>query len=222
MRPLFLTFSNPREPYLTLAKELEKSIKRFDAGDFQLIKVNFPGKNADFFTVSACLLYSYIIKAINSRPIIVLDCDNELKKPLPNIFEADWDVAVCYRGRHCNENGRQDYNAGLVALNNKRPDIIRRFWVEWINKAELWGKPDFRFFPETLKIDGWKQSWFNKQSSLNQIMLPEEDSCKIISGQIYEVHGYKILPLEKRIYGAYPTDIEDACMVHYKGRAKRK
>lgn len=229
MKPLFLTFSNSKELYLTLAKKLGESIKKFDAGDFQSITVHPPGGNIDFFTTSACLVYSYIIKAITLRPLIVLDCDHELKKSLPSIFEADWDIAVNYRSPQSNENGRQDYNGGLVALNNKRPDVIRSFWVEWIDKAELWEKPDLSFFPETLKIEGWKQSWFSKQSSLNQIILPEgnqgvpeEDSYRVVPGEIYETHGYKILPLERRIYGARPDDSGDACIIHYKGKAKRR
>lgn len=228
MKPLFLTVSNLREPYLTLAKKLGESIEKLDAGDFQLIKVNFPGGNADFFTISTCLTYSYIIRAINMRPIIVLDGDNELKKPLPNIFKTDWDVAACYRYPQSNECGRNDYNGGLVALNNKRPDVIRKFFVEWINKAELWKKPDSMFSLEILRIDGWRQGWFSKQCSLNQIILPEcnqdmpeNDSYKIIPGQTYVSHGYRILPLERRIYGAAPQDSGDASIIHYKGKKKR-
>lgn len=228
MKPLFLTISNNREPYLTLAKKLGENIERLGAGDFQLIEVNFPGGNPDFFTVATCLTYSYIIKAINTRPIIVLDCDNELKKPLPNIFETDWDVAACYRYSQSDECGRNDYNGGLVALNNKRPDIIRKFWVEWINKAELWTKPDSVFFAETLRIDGWRPSWLAKQCSLNQIILPEcnqdmpeNDSYEIIPGQIYVSHGYKIMPLRRNLYGARPEKAEDAFIIHHKGKKKR-
>lgn len=228
MKPLFLVYSNDREPYSTLARRLEENIRKFGAGDFQLVKARPPGEDADFFTVSACLMYSYIIRMINRRPLIVLDCDNELKKPLPDdMFNGDWDVAACYRKRIILTNGRQDYNAGMVALNNKRPDIIRKFCVEWINRMELWEKPDIRMCAETLRVDGWRPSWYNKQSSLNQIILPEcnqgsleSDSYNIIPGQSYVSHGYKIMPLARNLYGARPGT-KNAFIIHYKGGKKR-
>ena len=221
MKPLFITFTNLREPYLSLAKNLGETIKRFDAGDFRHIKVYPLGDNRDFFTTSDCLVYSYIIKEINSRPLIILDCDNGLQRALPDIFEADWDIGACYRGPRRNHNGRQDYNGGLVALNNKRPDIIRKFWVEWINTGELWKKSDTRFWPETLEADGWRQSWYNKQSSLNQIIIPEDPDYRVVPGQSYVSHGYKIMPLKTELYGAKPG-IEDAFIIHRKGGGKRK
>lgn len=222
MKPLFLVHSNDREPYSILARKLGDSIKRFYAGDFQLVKVRPPGEDLDFFTVSACLLYSYIIKAINLRPVIALDCDNELVKPLSNFFESDWDIAACYRGKRKNENGRQDYNGGMVALNNKRPDVIRRFWIEWIDKSELWENPDHRFWPKTLWLDGWRPSWYNKQSALNLIMLPDDRDYKIAIGQPYVSHGYKILPLDPILYGAKPgKETEETFMRHYVGGEKR-
>lgn len=220
MKPLFITYTNLREPYLGLAKNLEKTIKRFDAGNFRLVKISLPGSNANFFTISACLLYSYIIKAINLGPLIILDCDNELRKPLPDFFESDWDVAVCYRGQRSNSMGRQDYNSGLVALNNKRPDVIRKFWVEWINRIELLEKT-FWFFPETLKADGWKPSWYSDQGALNQIILPEDSSYKVIHEHPYISHGYKIMPLKTELYGAKPGT-EDAFIIHHKGGEKRE
>ena len=229
MKPLFLTYSTPGEPYITLAGKLEEDIRRLDAGDFQLVKINPPGNNANFYTAVACLLYPYITGTINSQPIVVLDCDNGLEKSIDHLFRTDWDIAAVFRWAQLREFGRQDYCGGLVALNNKRPDIIRKFWIEWIYKTEFWEKIDSKEFPQTLKDDGWKPCWYSDQGSLNEIILPEdnqgrpeEDSYKIIPGQIYETHGYKILPLERRIYGARPNDSEDACIVHYKGGAKRR
>lgn len=227
MKPLFLTYSTPREPYITLAKKLEADIKSLDAGSFQLVKINPPGNNANFYTVTACLLFPHITRAINSRPLIVLDCDNGIEKPLVDLFEKDWDIAAVFRWPQLREFGRQDYCGGLIALNNKRPDVIRKFWIEWMYKTEFWEKIDSKEFPKTLKDDGWKPCWYSDQGSLNEIILPdgnqnepEEDSYEIVPGKIYETHGYRILPLERRIYGAKPSDSEDACVIHYKGKTK--
>lgn len=229
MKSLFLTYSTLSEPYLTLAKKLGEDIRKNNAGDFQLVKINHPGGSANFYTVVACLLYSYIIRAINLRPVIVLDCDHSLEKPADHLFEADWDIGVVFRFPQLKECGRQDYCGGLVALNNRRPNIIRKFWIEWINKTEFWEKIDSKEFPKALKNDGWKPCWYADQGSLNQIILPEcnqnkpeDDSYKITAGQIYEIHGYKILPLERRLYGAKISDSKDAYIIHYKGKTKRE
>ena len=127
----------------------------------------------------------------------------------------------CYRGPRRNSNGRQDYNGGLVALNNKRPDVVRKFWIDWINTGELWERVDNKFWPDTLKADGWKQSWYSKQSSLNQIIIPEDSDYRVVHGQSYVSHGYKIMPLKTELYGAKPG-IEDAFIIHRKGGGKRK
>jgi len=229
IKPLFLTYSNGKEPYITLANKLGEEIRDLDAGDFYHLEIKGPGGNVDFFAEANGLLYSYVSRAINSRPVIVLDCDNGLEKPVDSLFETDWDIAVAFRFAQIKEWGRQDYCSGLVALNNKRPAIIKKFWIEWTYKIAFWKQCDTKEFPQTLKDDGWLVSWYTDQSSLNQIILPEcnqgmpeDDSYKIIPGQVYEAHGYKILPLERRVYGAKPTDSEDACIIHYKGKGKRK
>jgi len=227
VKPLFLTYSNRKEPFLTLANKLGEEIEDANAGDFYHIQVEDPGNNMDFFAEVNGLLYSYITKAINSRPVIVVDCDNGLKSRINHLFETDWDVAAVFRFAQTKEWGRQDYCSGLVALNNRRPNVVKKFWIEWTYKTAFWKQCDTKEFPQTLKDDGWLVSWYADQSSLNQIILPddnqgdpEEDSYRIVPNQIYETHGYKILPLERRLYGAKPSDSEDAYIIHYKGKTK--
>lgn len=229
MKPLFLTYSNGKEPYVTLANKLGEEISNLDAGDFYHLEIKGPGNNVDFFAEANGLLYSYISKAINFQPVIVLDCDNGLKRPIDHLFNKDWDIAAAFRFAQIKEWGRQDYCSGLVALNNRRPAVIKKFWIEWTYKTAFWKQSNVKEFPQVLRDDGWLISWYTDQSSLNQIILPEgnqdipeKDSYEIIPGQIYETHGYKILPLERRIYGAKPIDSEDACVIHYKGKGKKK
>ena len=228
MKPLFLTYTNGKEPYLTLAHKLGEDIRTLDAGDFYHIQIKGSGYNTDFFVEANGLLYPYINRALSEqKPIVVLDCDNGLVKSIDALFEADFDVAAVFRYAQMQESGRQDYCSGLVALNNKRPDVIKKFWVEWIYRTAFYKKGSMEGFPQALKDDGWLELWFTDQGALNEILLPsgnqqepEEDDYKIVLGNIYEVHGYKILPLDRRIYGALPTDSEDACVIHYKGKAK--
>lgn len=227
MSPLFITYTNGKEPYVTFADKLKEEIYVLDAGDFYHLRVSGPGNNMDFFAEVNGLLYSLISKAITLRPIIVLDCDNGLTKPIGSLFKKDWDIAAVYRYPQRNEYGRQDYCSGFVALNNRNPALIKKFWIEWTYETLFWGQCDKDKFPQALKDDGWFPSWFSDQSSLNYIILPEgnqgeasEDFHKVIPGQAYETLNYKIMPLERRLYGAMPADSGDAYIIHYKGKSK--
>lgn len=62
MKPLFLTYSNGREPYLTLARKLGEDVSRLNVDAFCNVKINGPGHNLDFFVEAYGLLYPYIAK----------------------------------------------------------------------------------------------------------------------------------------------------------------
>jgi len=49
MKPLFLTYSNGQEPYLTLARKLGEDVSCLNGGEFCNVKINGPGHNLDFF-----------------------------------------------------------------------------------------------------------------------------------------------------------------------------
>jgi len=230
MKPLFLTYSNGKEPYLTLANKLGEDIKTLYAGDFYHLEVRGPGNNVDFFAEVNSLIYPYIARGLNEqKPIVILDCDNGLVKSIDALFEADFDIAAVFRYAQMQESGRQDYCSGLVALNNRRVAVVKRFWIEWIYRTAFYQRGSTKGFPRTLKNDGWLESWFTDQGALNEILLrdssqddPKHDHHEVIPGTIYQAHGYKILPLDRRIYGALPGDSKDACVIHYKGKAKNQ
>ena len=230
MKPLFLTYSTGKEPFLTLANKLEKDIKTLYAGDFYHLVVNGPVNNMDFFVEANGLLYPYITQALSEeKPVVVLDVDNGLVKSIDALFETDFDVAAVFRYPQMQETGRQDYNSGFVALNNRRPAVVKKFWVEWTYKTAFYKRGSAKAFPSTLKQYGWLESWFTDQGALNEMLLPSgnqrepgDDDYKIIPGNVYEVHGYKILPLDRRIYGALPGDSKDAHIIHYKGKSKNQ
>jgi len=228
MKPLFLTYSTGKEPFLTLANKLGEDIKTLYAGDFYHLQIKGPGNNMDFFVEANGLLYPHISQALREeKPVVILDVDNGLVKSIDSLFEKDFDVAAVFRYPQMQETGRQDYCSGLVALNNRRPAAVKKFWVEWTHRTAFYKQGSMKLFPSTLAKYGWLESWFTDQGALNEILLPsgnqqepEDDDYKIIPGNIYEVHGYKILPLDRRIYGALPGDAGDAHIIHYKGKGK--
>ncbi len=228
--PLFLTYSNGKEPYLTLAGKLGEEIKTLYAGDFYHLQIKGPGNNLDFFVEANGLLYPYISKALSEeKPVVVLDVDNGLVKSIDALFEADFDVAAVYRYPQMQETGRQDYCSGLVVLNNRSPAAVKKFWVDWTYRTAFYKGGLPTGFPSGLKEDGWLESWFTDQGALNQILLPpgnhgepQDDWEIIVPGIAYETHGYKVLPLERRVYGALPGDSQDAHVIHYKGKAKNQ
>lgn len=229
MKPLFLIYSNRAEPYLTMARELGEQVKNLGAGDLHHVIVDGPGNGMDFFAEANGLMYSHVSEAIKTRPIILTDCDAVLLKPLGHLFETDWDIAAAFRFAQRNGCGRQDYGSGFIALNNKRPALIKKFWFEWTYRIAFWQQCEERSSPQPLIDDGWLDSWFSDQSAFNQVILPEGnrgdpacDSYKIIPGIVYKAGDYRILPLERRIYAALPGDSKDACMIQYKGKAKVK
>lgn len=229
MKPLFLVYSNRAEPYSTMARELGKQIKNLDAGDFYHVFIEGPGNNMNFFAEANGLLYPHVSKAIMTRPVILTDCDVALIKPLDNLFETDWDIAAAFRWAQRRSSGRHDYGSGFIALNNRRPTVIKKFWIEWTYIIAFWRQCNEKPSPQALIDDGWLDSWFSDQGAFNQIILPEgnrgdpkEDSYKIAPGEIYETCDYKILPLERRIYAALVEDSNDAYMIQYKGKAKRR
>lgn len=230
MKPLFLTYSNGEEPYLTLARKLGEEVRTLYAGDFYHLEVKGLGNNVDFFVEANGLLYPYVARALaEGKPVVILDCDNGLVKSIDFLFEIDFDVAAVFRYPQMQETGRQDYCSGLVALNNRRIDAVKKFWFDWIYKTAFYKRGSPKAFPSSLKRDGWLESWFTDQGSLNEILLPDcnrgevvEDEYEVCPGEIYEAHGYKVLPLERRLYGALPGDSKDAYVIHYKGKAKNQ
>lgn len=230
MKPLFLTYSNGREPYLTLAHKLSEEVSRLNVGEFRHVRVDGPGNNLDFFVEANSLLYPHLSWALNAgRAVVVLDCDNGVVRGIEALFKADFDIGAVYRYAQLKETGRQDYCSGLIALNALRPALVKRFWIEWTHRIAFYKQCSTEGFPRALKEDGWLESWFSDQGALNQIILPGDnqgnpqvDPYEIVPGKIYTTRGYRILPLDRRLYGALPNDAGDAYIIHYKGKAKEQ
>jgi len=214
MKPLYLTYTNGVDPWYRMAKKLCMQIKALDAGAYFNLCLNEPGCRRSFLPEVFVRLYPKITQAIDSCPVIVLDADHELKKPIAEVFLENWDIAAVYRRLTITDYGRQDYNAGFVMLNNQRPSVIRKFWFEWMYRTIIWdcyrGNPHW-----SLEKQGWMSAWWESQSALNEIIAPEGENIAKL-GKIYIKGRYRILPLDRNLY----ADGSNALIIHYKGKGK--
>jgi len=214
MKPLFMTYSNEAQPFLRMAQDLCHQVDKLDAGDCYHLCINEPGANRNWYAECYTRFYEIFEKEIDDRPIIILDADHILCRSIIEIFESDWDVAAVYRKRCVTEFGRQDYCAGLVMFNNKRPDVVRKFYLEWLEKMKA-RPPVPGYCPATLKNAGWLDTWWIDQSALNDIIAPIDGEVK--RGEIYVINDYKVLSLKNEGYG-----VNGVFVKHLKGGRKPK
>jgi len=214
MKPLYLTYTSGAKPWYSMAENLCCQIKELDAGDCFHLCLSEPGRGRSFFPEVYASLYPKITKAIDSRPVIVLDADHKLRKPIIDIFSGDWDIAAVYRCLAVTNYGRHDYNAGMVLLNNRRPNIIRKFWFEWIYRIVAHNYKQ-KNPQDSLEKQGWSRTWWEDQSALNEIIAPDGTAE---FGKIYAKDGYRILPLDWRFYARG----KNAYIKHLKGTKKLK
>jgi hypothetical protein len=217
MKPLYLTYTNGAEPYMRMAQRLCHQVAELEAGDCFHLCLDEPGQNRSFHAEAYVGLYPKITESIGFRPVIVLDADNELWKPIVDLFEGEWDIATVYRSQCLNKYGRQDYCSGFIALNNRRPNIVRKFWFEWIYRISV-AKQWPGICPSAQVQKGWLDTWYEDQSTLNEIILTKEVSPKI--GEIYVANDYRILPLDWRLYSGKAYN-KGAFVRHHKGGKKK-
>jgi hypothetical protein len=218
--PLYMTYSTDTEPYLGYARRLESQVRDLRAGHFHHALIVRQGNGMDFFADVQGVLYRTLTEWIDSAPVIFLDCDLELRKPIVGLFEGAWDVAAVYRGHlfRNNMSGRQDYSSAFVAMNCRRPNAIRRFWLEWTSRIISWPVCYPDKVPAALIKRGWLASWFSDQSALNDILLPNGPEKKVPGFMAYHSQGYMVLPLKAEEYTAESTfpEIKDPYIFHQK------
>jgi hypothetical protein len=143
-----------------------------------------------------------------SLPIVLIDSDILLNGSLESVFEQDFDVALTWR-----KSVNMPINGGLLILNNRRPDVVRKFF------------DDFVAIYREKYIDG--AGWYGDQLSLR-------DVCGVTYGEmrdrkLIEINGCKILFLPCDRFNFSPEDsfaavmapISNIAVLHFKGYRKR-
>lgn len=214
MKPLYITYSSGLQPYHRMAEELCQQVSKLEAGDCIHICLIKPEEEKNFEIAVYNKIFDEAEKAIMRRPVIVLDADHVLLMPITEVFEGDWDIAAVYRSKSADEYGRHDYCGGLVLLNNRRPERILSFCSDWLKSMAL-RPPSPSFLSEGLRQQGWTDTWFDGQTSLNEIIADDDVEFE----RIYTKNGYRVLPLH---WNNYTLPGEGAFILHLKGGRKPK
>lgn len=143
-----------------------------------------------------------------SLPIVLIDSDILMNGSLEPVFEQDFDVALTWR-----KSVNMPINGGLLILNNRRPDVVRKFF------------DDFVAIYREKYIDG--AGWYGDQLALRDVCGVTYREMR--DRKLIEVNGCKILFLPCDHYNFTPEDnfaavmdpIPKAVVLHFKGYRKR-
>lgn len=207
----WITAHDNAEPFKTMATELWASIAMAGAGTCNIVPVRPNGGHYLIEMYGA--MYPIFSQAIQEGPVVILDSDCIVQKPIDHLFEQDFVMAAIYRGSCTIAMGRQSFLGCFMAFHPKYPMVARQLWMSWMARTfDYLDKPlepaaDIRH--KINREKGWHVNWFGGQTAYNDILFDAEEK------------GIPILRLDRREYAAKP-DNKDACIVHFKGREKLK
>ena len=223
----FLTYSSNDEPYLSMAVKLLESAATHHPGcNLNHVIMAEPGKGRDFFVEAMGCLYPAFSQYLSEGPVALIDADCYFQASIEPFLakQKDWDIAAVYRSRHMvNSYGPQSFLSTIVIFNNERPNVCRKFWLEWaagiydfaINprpEPEIGVGPHNEMFAKT----GWAQTWYADQAALNLLLL-EKVKGEALSWEIGQAD--RTLFLDRNLFAAKPGNA-DALIIHEKGRGK--
>ncbi|URF03415.1 hypothetical protein [Cupriavidus campinensis] len=150
------------------------------------------------------------IKGYNfARPLVLIDSDILLNRPLTDVFERDFDVAVTWRKSH-----NMPINGGLMILNNRRPEVVRIFFQRFVD-----------IYLE--KYAGDEAKWYGDQLAIRDCVGLSHHQMR--QREIREIDGCKILFLPCEVFNFSPENRassirqrdQTVSVLHFKGERKR-
>ena len=154
------------------------------------------------------LQLNYIQSNDFNRPIVLLDSDILINRPLSPIISEEFDVALTWR-----KSKEQPINGGFMILNNTRPEISKHFFKRYASTYEV-------------KYQD-RASWWGDQLALRDSvgLSPSEYSSKII----VDSEGCRICLLPCMEYNFSPENnfqgvdspLKSKFVLHFKGERKR-
>ena len=154
--------------------------------------------------------------ADRNESIYYVDSDCFLYRPIDDILELDFDVAVTYRYKWEEHGGRQDCLGGFLWFSGRRPDVEDEFLETLIAATKK------RYNDEVKRK---VVPWYYDQLAINDVVgdspvsRTHEDynAGKDFEPQIKLVDGVRVLFLSANIFASPMTIIprDDVRMVHY-------
>ena len=210
----FITYHDGTEPYVTMADRLRRSVTTLDAGICHVYEMRPNG--GDLFTELLGDGYRLFTDSIMHGPVVLLDADCILQKPIDVVFETvDFDLAAVYRGKVSNSYGTHNFLSTVAIFNDLRPEVARYLWLDWASRIQSFSvvemqKPkDAKPRNERFIERGWAPTWYSDQAALN-------DTITEAAGL-----GIVTMPLDRERFAA-PPGTDDAYIVHAKGKGKLK
>ncbi len=207
----FITYHDGTEPFKTMATELKESVDTNTREDCVIVQVKPNGGPilSEFYGA----MYPIFSQAIQDGPVVVLDADCFVQKPIDDLFEKDFAIAAIYRGKVSVSQGRQDFLGSFIGFHPYYSNLVRELWMKWISNIFGYAKSEHELIAATryedMKRNGWFPCWYSGQTAYND-MLFEAEEKKI-----------PILRLDRKEYAARPGT-KDAYVIHHKGSRKLK
>ena len=172
------------------------------------LRTRFPGASPDIaierrdLDVQALMLsrtiaqVDFLHRFDFSTPVALLDTDIVVNGPIGAIFAEDFDVAVCWR-----PGKKQPVNAGVILLNNRRPDAVRAFMDRLL---------------ATYRRDFSDQAmWWGDQAALNALVdLPRD----VTVPSIRDIDGVRVRLLEPGVWNYAPKRMWAQVLFPKRGR----
>ena len=186
------------------------------------VLVKQPGGVASLMTTDGPVMFVEALQRLREIklnykcPVVYLDNDCVMMNPIDDLFECDFDVAVVYRYRWEEHNGRQDCLGGFLFFSQKNKDVEDRFLASLISKTQEW-------YDKELEMG--REPWFYDQLAINDLVgSPNKERNRIgydlsmpFESQIKNVGDAKILFLSANEW-ACPLTInlpEKVRIIHY-------
>lgn len=205
----WLTFHDGTEPFKSMADDLRKSIEDTKAGNSGIIMV--PPNGGHYLVEFYGAMYPIFSQAIQTGPVVILDADCKVNKPIDHLFEEDFVIAAVHRGKCVNTMGTHDFLGSFIGFHSKYPELCRHLWMSWmahifdfLNKEPVESAKVRR---ESITEKGWHPNWFGGQAAYNDILYGAEKA------------GIPIKRLDKNEY-ADRWKTEGAYIAHLKGEGK--
>ncbi len=176
------------------------------SGEYRRIKLPI---NINTLMLSRSLAQLQYLESYDfTQPVVLLDSDILLNASISPLLQEDFDVGLTWR-----ENKSMPINGGFLILNNRRPDITRAFFRQFVNIYRD------RYIE--------KSNWYGDQLALRDCVGLSYQEMAI--SRIVTVDGCRILLLPcdtynfspKNSYNAIKQRFSDKIVIHFKGQRKR-